>query len=252
MREHERLTMGNCYKSTHRLLAEEEKRTAALQTAALTLAEIAQSYELRKEDIEKEIQQQQKNIASVLHVYRRGLRERVDAERVLLDLEMKQRMAIARLTRAQQNALMYRKHEANVLELQSTMSTTMKMTALVGSLKKIGVKVENLDKQNDAVEDIMGKVREITENQDDIVSSDNALDLRGMDEDAQQHVSKQLDRLDNINKDEFERELDAIKLPTAKNRGTSRSPHVIAEPSQVYRTLEEQDDEEVSVFESMQ
>ena len=54
--------MGNCYKSTHRLLAEEEKRTAALQTAALTLAEIAQSYELRKEDIEKEIQQQQKNI----------------------------------------------------------------------------------------------------------------------------------------------------------------------------------------------
>ena len=128
--------MGNlCYKSTHRLLAEEEKRTAALQTAALTLAEIAQSYELKKEDIEKEIQQQQKLIAGVLHDYKRGLRERVDAERVLLDLEMKQRMAIARLTRAQQNVLMYRKHEANVLELQSTMSTTMKMTALVGSLK---------------------------------------------------------------------------------------------------------------------
>jgi hypothetical protein len=244
--------MGNlCYKSTHRLLAEEEKRTAALQTAALTLAEIAQSYELRKEDIEKEIQTQQKLIASVLHDYKRGLRERVDAERVLLDLEMKQRMAIARLTRAQQNVLMYRKHESNVLELQSTMSTTMKMTALVGSLKKIGVKVENLDKQNDAVDDIMGKVRDITENQETYISDENSMDLRGMDEDAQQHVSKQLDRLDNINKDEFERELDAIKLPATKNRGTSRSPHVIAEPSQIYRSMSEEE-EEATVFESMQ
>ena len=244
--------MGNlCYKSTHRLLAEEEKRTAALQTAALTLAEIAQSYELRKEDIEKEIQTQQKLIASVLHDYKRGLRERVDAERVLLDLEMKQRMAIARLTRAQQNVLMYRKHESNVLELQSTMSTTMKMTALVGSLKKIGVKVENLDKQNDAVDDIMGKVRDITENQESYISDENSMDMRGMDEDAQQHVSKQLDRLDNINKDEFERELDAIKLPATKNRGTSRSPHVIAEPSQIYRSMSEEE-EEATVFESMQ
>jgi len=72
-----------------------------------------------------------------------------------------------------------------------------------------------------------------------------------MDEDAQQHVSKQLDRLDNINKDEFERELDAIKLPATKNRGTSRSPHVIAEPSQIYRTLSEEE-EEATVFESMQ
>jgi hypothetical protein len=245
--------MGNCFKSTHRLLAEEEKRTAALQSAALTLAEIAHSYEVRKEDIEKEIQQQQRLIAGVLHDYKRGLRERVDAERVLLDLEMKQRMAIARLTRAQQNVLMYRKHEANVLELQSTMSTTMKMTALVGSLKKIGVKVENLDKQNDAVDDIMGKVREITESQDEMVSSEVAIDLRGMDEEAQQHVSKQLDRLDNINKDEFERELDSIDLPGSakKNKGTSRNPHVIAEPSQAYRTLENEEDE-VSVFESMQ
>jgi len=249
--------MGNlCYKSTHRLLAEEEKRTAALQSAALTLAEIAQGYEVRKEDIEKEIQQQQKVITGVLHDYKRGLRERVDAERVLMDLEMKQRMAIARLARAQQNVLMYRKHEANVLELQSTMSTTMKMTALVGSLKKIGVKVENLDKQNDAVDDIMGKVRDITENQEIYINDENSMDLRGMDEEAQQHVSKQLDRLDNINKDEFERELDEIKLPgssaSSRTIGTSRNPHAIAEPSQVYRTLGEEEEDETTVFESMQ
>ncbi len=107
----------------------------------------------------------QQTRATVLNQFRRKTRGREETQRMLTDLDVKYKVSLQRLERVNANILLYKRHEGNVLELQSTIVTTAKMTKLVKKLNKVGVKVVDLDKQNDAVDKVMGQVNEITRNQ---------------------------------------------------------------------------------------
>jgi hypothetical protein len=161
----------NCLKSSHQLLQEDNARTNTLHEAATDLAQIAQAFEHRRDDIEKQIEAMQQTRNSVLNSFKRRTRSREETERLLTDLDVKHKVAVQRLERVNANILLYKRHEGNVLELQSTMVTTAKMTKLVKKLNKVGVKVVDLDKQNDAVDRVMGQVNEITRNQVSVITT---------------------------------------------------------------------------------
>lgn len=228
--------MGNCFKTQHQLLADQEKQLEALANASLTLAEIAHRYQTRKEDIEHEIATRAKAINTVVQEFQRGVHERADAERLLTDLELKQSMAVARHHRANANVIMYEKHKTNVLELQATMENAAKMNQLVGSLKKIGVKVDSLEANNNKVERLMDKLRDATENNDEFIADSN-LDLQTMGDEASEKAKSTLDRLDTLKGDLVARELDSLPRPNAKGY-KMKAAHVIAEPSGTLRGVE--------------
>ncbi len=89
----------------------------------------------------------QQTRATVLNQFRRKTRGREETQRMLTDLDVKYKVSLQRLERINANILLYKRHEGNVLELQSTIVTTAKMTKLVKKLNKVGVKVVDLDKQ---------------------------------------------------------------------------------------------------------
>ncbi len=246
----------NCLKTEHMLLKEDNARTNTLHEAATDLAEIAQAFEHRRDDIEKQIESNQQTRKAVLTQFRRKTRSREETQRLLTDLDVKHKVAIQRLERVNANILLYKRHEGNVLELQSTIATTGKMTKLVKKLNKVGVKVVDLDKQNDAVDKVMGQVNEITRNQGDYATDENEEQMGSIKDEASSSVASELDRIEEMENDEFERALGEIKVPLAtmtKARG-GKSLHTIHEPSKMRSTAlgdEEEEGEEGNIFNVM-
>ena len=119
------------------LLKEDSERTSTLHEAAMDLAEIAQAFEHRRNDIEKQMESNQQVRATVLNQFRRKTRARDETQRMLTELDVKHKVALQRLERVNANILLYKRHEGNVLELQSTIVTTAKMTKLVKKLNKV-------------------------------------------------------------------------------------------------------------------
>jgi len=236
--------MGNalrCLKTKHMLLQEDCARTDALHFAATALAEIAHTFEHRREDIEKQISVNASTRAQLLREFREHKRSREETQRVLTDLDVKQKVAQQRLDRVNSNILHYKRYEGDVLELQSTMDTTSKMADVTAALSKVGVKVRDLDKHNDAVDRVMGEVSDMTRNQGDYLSDENAEHVGNIREDVSSSVADELDMIEDMKADEFALTMAAAK--TAKAGGkTKKFTHTL--PSSPLRHADEEDDEE--------
>ncbi len=87
----------------HKLLQEDKART--LHEAATDLAEMAQAFEHRRHDIERQIEATLLSRAPVVNQFRRESRSREATQRMLTDLDVKHRVSIQRLERVNANEI---------------------------------------------------------------------------------------------------------------------------------------------------
>jgi hypothetical protein len=232
--------MGNCLQ-LHRDKKELKKtrtQVELLREAQTSMLEFAQQCKEEKERSDKEINCIGKQIALQLKLYKQHKCSRETAERVLKELKLKERLAIAELEKRLKNELAWRQRANQFADTELSVQNSQKLGKLVVALSKVDIKVDKLEDVMVRMDDQIADMNDATSRVQDINDNETARGVENTGEferEAGLSVNEMLDKADA-------QELDLDALPKPRTRAPLHT-HRILGPNAL-RSDEEEEEED--------
>jgi len=204
------------------LLLDDQKRTTKLERALLVLSELAHTHEMRKEEIDREMQGNEDSITVLLRELGEGKRSKADVKERMLSLDMKNRYLRGTLKRSNENLINTRRQEDVVRDFSASILTNQRMAGVVSDLSSVGFKINTLDQTTDRVSEMFENMNEINRTAAETATADTEMDYHDMDAEATDSVNMRIQEVEDLKQMQLQSGLERVSLGMHASSDTKR------------------------------